>query len=276
MTNLLWKPTRSFTEQSLLKHYMEWLFVKKGLYFRDYDDLWDWSVTDIGHFWESVYQFFDVQSDTLYRDVLDRPPFGAPHYGMIGTRWFEGATVNYAGHIFRHENPQYPALIFQAEGREPLQMSWAVLENQVAAVATYLLEAGVEKGDRVVAMLPNSPENVVAFLATASIGVIWSSCSPDLTTASVVERFGPIEPKVMLVADGYFDNGKLIRKSNSIRELRSQLPWAFDTGLPNGEFPGGFHAAGCHAGFVRRIANIPNHKRTLGSGRTRSYSTFCG
>ncbi len=223
MTNLLWKPTRYFTEQSLLKKYMEWLFVKKGLYFRDYDDLWDWSVTDIGHFWESVYQFFDVQSDTLYQEVLDRSAPGAPDWGIIGTRWFEGATVNYAGQIFRHKNPQYPALIFQAEGREPLQMSWTVLESQVAAVATYLLEAGVEKGDRVAAILPNTPENVVAFLATASIGAIWSSCSPDLDTIQLVDRFQPIEPTVLLVADGYFDNGKLIRKSDSIREIRQQL-----------------------------------------------------
>ncbi|MCY7357135.1 MAG: acetoacetate--CoA ligase [Rudanella sp.] len=223
MTNLLWKPTRYFTEQSLLKKYMEWLFVKKGLYFRDYDDLWDWSVTDLEAFWESIYQFFDIQSDTLYREVLDLPQPGPPHWGMIGTHWFEGATVNYARHIFRHKNPQNPALIFQAEGREPLQMSWAVLENQVAAVATYLLEAGVEKGDRVAAILPNTPENVVAFLATASIGAIWSSCSPDLDTTSVVDRFGQIEPKVLLVADGYFYDGKLIRKSDSIRELRQQL-----------------------------------------------------
>lgn len=223
MINQIWKPARYFTEQSLLKKYMEWLFVKKGLYFRDYDDLWDWSVTDIGHFWESIYQFFDVQSDTLYREVLDQPAPGAPNWGMIGTRWFEGATVNYTGHIFRHKNQQNPALIFQAEGREPLQMSWDVLENQVAAVATYLLEVGVEKGDRVAAMLPNTPENVVAFLATASIGAIWSSCSPDLDTAGVLDRFGPIEPTVLLVADGYFYNGNLIRKIDTIRELKQQL-----------------------------------------------------
>lgn len=241
MINQIWKPTRYFTEQSLLKKYMEWLFVKKGLYFRDYDDLWDWSVTDISHFWESIYQFFDVQSDTLYREVLDRPAPGAPDWGMIGTRWFEGATVNYAGHIFRHKNPQYPALIFQAEGREPLQMSWAVLENQVAAVATYLLEAGVDRGDRVAAILPNIPENVVAFLATASIGAIWSSCSPDFDTADVIDRFGPIKPTVLLVADGYFYNGNLIRKTGTIRQLKQQLPsvkrviWVPYAGLPTSE-----------------------------------------
>ena len=224
MTTPLWKPTRYFTEQSLLKKYTDWLFVKKGLYFRDYDDLWDWSVTDLEAFWESIYQFFDVQSDTLYHEVIDRPQPGPPNWGMIGTRWFEGATVNYAGQIFRHKNPQNPALIFQAEGREPLQMSWVVLENQVAAVAAYLHEAGVEKGDRVASVLPNIPENVVAFLATASIGAIWSSCSPDFDTASVVDRFGQIEPKVLLMTDGYFYNGELIRKGNTMRALRNQLP----------------------------------------------------
>ena len=224
MTTPLWKPTRYFTEQSLLKKYTDWLFVKKGLYFRDYDDLWDWSVTDLEAFWESIYQFFDVQSDTLYHEVIDRPQPGPPNWGMIGTRWFEGATVNYAGQIFRHKNPQNPALVFQAEGREPLQMSWVVLENQVAAVAAYLHEAGVEKGDRVASVLPNIPENVVAFLATASIGAIWSSCSPDFDTASVVDRFGQIEPKVLLMTDGYFYDGELIRKGTTMRTLRNQLP----------------------------------------------------
>lgn len=241
MTSPLWKPSRYFTEQSLLKKYMEWLFVKKGLYFRDYDDLWDWSVTDLDNFWESIFQFFDVQSDTLYREVIDRPVPGPPNWGMIGTRWFDGATVNYAGHIFRHKTTQNPALIFQAEGREPLQMSWAVLESQVAAMAAYLYEAGVEKGDRVASILPNIPEAVVAFLATASIGAVWSSCSPDFGTASVVDRFQQIEPKVLLAVDGYFYNGKLIRKSETMRELRQQLPtvknvvWVPYANLPTSE-----------------------------------------
>ncbi|TAE31576.1 MAG: acetoacetate--CoA ligase [Cytophagales bacterium] len=223
MITPLWKPSRYLTEQSLLKKYTEWLFVKKGLYFRDYDDLWDWSVTDIEDFWESIYQFFDVQSHTLYREVLDRPQPGPPNWGMIGTRWFVGATVNYAEHVFRHKNGSCPALIFQAEGREPLQMSWAVLESQVAAVAAYLRESGVGPGDRVASMLPNIPEAVVAFLATASVGGVWSSCSPDFGTASVVDRFQQIEPKVLLAVDGYFYNGKLINKQTDMRELRQRL-----------------------------------------------------
>lgn len=241
MTTPLWKPTRSLIEQSNLKKYMEWLFVKKGLYFRDYDDLWDWSVTDLEDFWESIYTFFDVQSYTPYTDILDRPLPGPPDWGMIGTRWFVGATVNYAEHIFRHKTTARPALIFQAEGREPMQMSWAVLENQVAAVAAYLLEAGVVRGDRVVSVLPNIPEAVVGFLATASIGAVWSSCSPDFGTASIVDRFQQIEPKVLLAVDGYFYNGKLISKTEAMRELRAQLPtlekiiWIPYADLPIGE-----------------------------------------
>lgn len=224
MATPLWKPTRYLIEQSLMKKFMEWLFVKKGLYFRDYDDLWDWSVTDLEAFWECIYHFFDIQSHTPYREVVDRPLPGPPDWGMIGTCWFDGATVNYAEHIFRHKTTARPALIFQAEGREPLQMAWAVLESQVAAVAAYLREAGVQQGDRVASVLPNIPEAVVAFLATASIGAVWSSCSPDFGTASVVDRFQQIEPSVLLAVDGYFYNGKLIPKGDAMRELRQQLP----------------------------------------------------
>ncbi|WP_019988807.1 acetoacetate--CoA ligase [Rudanella lutea] len=224
MTTPLWKPNRFLAEHSTLKKYTEWLFIKRGLYFRDYDDLWDWSVTDLEDFWESIYQFFDVQSHTPYFDVLDRPQPGPPNWGMLGTRWFTGATVNYAEHIFRHKSVQHPALIFQAEGRDPFQMSWHVLERQVAAVAAYLRDAGVGMGDRVVSVLPNIPETVVSFLATASLGAVWSSCSPDFGTASIVDRFRQIEPKVLLAVDGYFYNGKLIDKTAVMQELRQALP----------------------------------------------------
>ncbi len=215
----LWTPSRSFMEQSNLKKFQNWLFVKKGLYFKNYHDLWDWSVTDLEDFWESVWQFSDVKSHSLYFDVLNRQ-----NKDFIGTQWFRGATVNYAEHIFRHKNPGRPAILFQSE-REPLrEVSWRELEKQVGATAAYLKHAGVGVGDRVVAVLPNGPQAVVAFLAANSLGAVWSSCSPDFGTSSVLERFQQIEPKVLIIADGYTYNGKAFDKLPVVRELTSQLP----------------------------------------------------
>ena len=217
----LYTPTRSSIDQSLMKRFMDWLFIKKGLYFRDYDDLWDWSVTDLEDFWEAIWQFFDVQSHTPYHQVVYRPS----QQDMIGTSWFSGAMLNYAEHIFRHKNPDRPALLFASEQQPAvMNLSWEALEQQVAAVAEFLRQNNVGMGDRVVAVLPNCPEAVVAFLATNAIGAVWSSCSPDFGTASIVDRFQQIEPKILFAADGYSYNGKRIDKTEAISELCSQLP----------------------------------------------------
>ncbi len=219
----LYTPDRRMADQSLMKQYMDWLFVKKGLYFRNYDDLWDWSVTDLEDFWESIWQFFDVQSHTPYHQLIYRPN----QEDMIGTEWFLGSTLNYAEHIFRHKSTQYRndyALLFASERQGLTALSWAILEQQVAAMATYLRQQGIGTGDRVVAVLPNIPEAVVAFLATNAIGAVWSSCSPDFGIASIVDRFQQIEPKVLIVADGYTYNGKPIDKTDTIRDLCTKLP----------------------------------------------------
>ncbi|QJW88439.1 acetoacetate--CoA ligase [Spirosoma taeanense] len=216
----LYKPDQRTVDQSILKQYMNWLFIKKGLYFRDYDDLWDWSVTDLEDFWESIYQFFDVQSHTPYHEVVLKPNRSE----MIGTEWFTGATLNYAEYLFRHKNDQRAALLFASERQRLVAISWDTLERQVAAVATYLRQQGVGVGDRVVSVLPNIPQAVVAFLATNAIGAVWSSCSPDFGTASIVDRFQQIEPKVLIAADGYTYNGKPIDKTEAMRELRVSLP----------------------------------------------------
>ena len=143
---------------------------------------------------------------------------------FIGTKWFRGATVNYAEHIFRHKNPARPAIMFQSE-QEPLkELSWRELEKQVGAVAAYLRQSGVVAGDRVVAVLPNGPQAVVAFLATNSLGAVWSSCSPDFGTTGILDRFQQIEPKVLIVADGYTYNGKGFDKLPAMRQLIGQLP----------------------------------------------------
>jgi acetoacetyl-CoA synthetase len=214
----LWKPGKKLTEQSNLKKYMDWLFVKKGLYFRGYHDLWDWSVTDLEDFWESLWQYFHIKPHDIYLEVLRRPK-----KGMIGTQWFRRSSLNYAEHIFRNKTKEHPALLFQSEQQGLTKISWEELENQVAAVSTWLRQRGVRPGDRVAAVLPNIPQAVAAFLAVNAMGGVWSSCSPDFGKAGILERFSQIEPKVLFVADGYDYNGKTHDTTAAAMELGSAL-----------------------------------------------------
>lgn len=215
----LWKPSRALMEQSNLKKYMDWLFVKKGLFFRDYHDLWEWSVTDVEDFWESVWNYFQVKSHDVYFDVLRRG-----ESDMIHTQWFTRSTLNYAEHIFRNRVRDCPAIVYQSERQSLAEVSWETLEKQVCAVATWLRKRGVRPGDRVAAVLPNIPQAVVAFLATNAVGAVWSSCSPDFGQASILDRFAQIEPKVLIMADGYQYNGRPFDKTDTFRQLLAELP----------------------------------------------------
>ncbi|CAG5071834.1 Acetyl-coenzyme A synthetase [Dyadobacter sp. CECT 9623] len=224
----LWKPGKTLMEQSNLKKYMDWLFVKKGLYFRSYHDLWEWSVTDLEDFWESLWNYFHIKSHDLYLEVLQRP-----QRGMIGTKWFTRSKLNYAEHIFRNKNKDRPAIIFQSEQGGPEEISWERLEEEVAAVATWLKQIGVKPGDRVAAVLPNIPQSVIAFLAANSIGAVWSSCSPDFGKTALIERFLQIEPKVLFIADGYHYNGKTHDLTSFAQELAMSLRSVKDVVLIN-------------------------------------------
>ncbi|MCB0558162.1 MAG: acetoacetate--CoA ligase [Lewinellaceae bacterium] len=214
---ILWQPTEAFIYNSRLKHYLDWLKEKKGLQFAGYPQAWAWSVEQPADFWESIWQYFNVVSHSPYHAVLSEDP-------MPDTRWFEGSTLNYAEHIFRSKNEEHPAIVFQSERHERMEVSWEELEGAVARLAAYLRSIGVKKGDRVVAFLPNIPEASVAFLATCSIGAIWSSCSPDFGVHSVIDRFQQIEPKVFFAVDGYQYNGKPYDKMGAVGELCVQLP----------------------------------------------------
>lgn len=227
----LWKPGRTLLEQSNLKKYMDWLFVKKGLYFRSYHDLWEWSVTDLEDFWESLWNYFNIKSHDLYLEVLQRPL-----NGFIGTRWFTRSKPNYAEHIFRNKTKDRPAIIFQSERSELVEISWETLEAEVAAVSTWLKQRGVKPGDRVAAVLPNIPEAVVAFLAANAVGAVWSSCSPDFGKPAITERFAQIEPKVLFTVDGYVYNGKTYDITSFAGELSAALPTVADTVLINNIF----------------------------------------
>lgn len=196
---------------------MHWLKAHKNLHFDHYEDLWRWSVDFPSDFWESIWHFFDIQSRTPYQQVMS-------NHAMPHTRWFDGSTLNYIEHLFRYADSSRPAIIFQSETTPLTHISWQELEQQVAAMAAYLRSLGVDKGDRVAAFLPNIPQATIAFMATCSIGAIWSSCSPDFGASSILDRFQQIQPKVLFAVDGYTYNGKAFDRMEVVETLYQQLP----------------------------------------------------
>jgi acetoacetyl-CoA synthetase len=193
MPTPLWTPPAELVERAVMTRYMR----ERG--FETYDELWRWSVTDLDGFWGSIWDFFGVES--TYDRVLAKRE-------MPGAVWFPGTQVSYAEHLFRGKDPAATAIAHASELRELGEVTWAELREQVARIAGGLTALGVERGDRVAAYMPNIPEATAAFLATASIGAVWSSCSPDFGARSVIDRFAQIEPKVLLAVDGYRYNGR--------------------------------------------------------------------
>jgi acetoacetyl-CoA synthetase len=214
---LLWQPTPTSMERSHLHGFLRWLSRERHLEFADYDALWQWSVRDVPAFWEAIWDYFQVLAHTPYTCVLRDE-------AMPDQRWFEGATLNYAEHIFRKKSTARPAILYQDEHHALAACSWAELEQQTAAVASWLRQQGVQRGDRVVGYLPNTPHAVVAALATLSIGAVWSSCSPDFGASSVADRFAQIAPKVLFAVDGYAYGGKAFDKCAVVESIAALLP----------------------------------------------------
>jgi len=214
---LLWEPSAELVERSRLVAFMRWLERERGLSFADYHELWQWSVDDLDGFWSAIWEFFDVQADGDRRPVLASRE-------MPGAQWFPNTRVNYAEHVFRGKRDEEVAILHASELRELGELRWGELRRQVAGVAAGLRALGVERGDRVVAYMPNIPEATVAFLATASIGAVWSSCSPDFGPASVVDRFAQIEPKVLFAVDGYRYGGKDFDRREVVAQLQEAMP----------------------------------------------------
>jgi len=214
---LLWTPSQALQDSSNIRAYMRWLETTRGLRFATYDELWRWSVADLEAFWESLWEYFQIRSVTPYTRVLSS-------HTMPGARWFEGATLNYVEHVFRRATPDHPAALFQSERQPLMPISWADLERQVASVAAALRGLGVGPGDRVVGYVPNIPQALVAFLAAASLGAVWSSCSPDFGSPSVIDRFKQIEPKVLVAVDGYQYGGKPFDRRAVVAEIQAALP----------------------------------------------------
>jgi acetoacetyl-CoA synthetase len=214
---ILWAPTPEMVERSQLTRYIRWLAENRDLHFDDYQALWRWSVTEIEEFWGTLWEYFEVIADPPYEEVLAERV-------MPGARWFEGARLNYAEHIFRGKDEHEVAVVYASELRELSELRWGELRERVGAVREGLQALGVSRGDRVVAYLPNGPEALIAFLATASLGAIWSSCSPDFGPGSIVDRFAQIEPKVMFTVDGYRYGGKDFDRLDVVAEVASRIP----------------------------------------------------
>jgi acetoacetyl-CoA synthetase len=213
---VLWTPPDSLLQRCALGAFRR----ERG--FDDYDSLWRWSVEDLDGFWASIWDRFRVGER------------GATVLGareMPGAQWFPGTLVNYAEHAFRGKADAAPAIVAGGESRGDAQWTWGELREQTRRIAAGLRRLGVTRGDRVVAYLPNIPETAAAFLATASLGAIWSSCSPDFGARSVIDRFAQIEPKVLLTVDGYRYNGRPFDRRDTVQAVRDAMPGLGHTAL---------------------------------------------
>src|SRR5438309_4402133 len=213
---VLWTPPADVLQTSRMGRFAGWLDVNRGMRFDGYDELWRWSVDDLKGFWSAVWEYFDVRTSTPPTQVLSST-------SMPGARWFEGATLNYAEHALRSDGDM-TMVISRSQTRDPVELTAAELRDQVGRARAGLQRLGVTEGDRVAAYLPNVAETVVAFLATASLGAIWSSCAPEFGIRSAVDRFRQIEPKVLLAVDGYRYGGKGFDRTEAVAALEQELP----------------------------------------------------
>ncbi|WP_106498355.1 acetoacetate--CoA ligase [Lentibacillus sp. Marseille-P4043] len=214
---VLWKPSASYKKKANITKYMKWLKDTKELEFNDYNALWHWSVNELEAFWESIWEYFQVESATPYQCVLENKE-------MPGAKWFPGSTLNYVEHIMRQGEPDKVAIFHESEIRPLDEMTWGTFKKQVLILANELRKMGVKRGDRVAAYLPNIPETVVAMMASMSIGAVWSSCSPDFGSKSVLDRLQQIEPKVLFTIDGYKYAGKTFDRREEVRNIVCDLP----------------------------------------------------
>ncbi|MCW3848179.1 acetoacetate--CoA ligase [Sphingomonas sp. LB-2] len=223
-----------------IRLYADWLSATHNRAFADYEAMRRWSVEDLDGFWRSIWDYDQIESPTPFTAVL-----GAD--AMPGARWFEGAQVNYARHVFRHAGPAdaagQPAIIAMDERGSSVTLSWAELRRQAASLALTLRAKGIEPGDRVAAYLPNIPAAVVGLLACASLGAIWTLCSPDMGITAVLDRWRQTEPKALIAVDGVFYAGKAMDRSAAVAELREKLPsvealFLIASGCGAGQVPG--------------------------------------
>jgi acetoacetyl-CoA synthetase len=215
--DVLWTPSPEQIAPTRIAEYLRWLEHHHGLKFDHYEALWQWSTDELEVFWQSIWDFFGVQANGPSQPVLGSRE-------MPGANWFPNTQLNYAEHIFRNANATRPALVVRTENEPVRYVSWVELERCTGALAAKLREQGVVQGDRVASYMPNRSETVIAFLACASLGAIWSSCAPDMGATVVLDRFRQIEPKVLFAVDSYSYNGKSHDRTSVVEEIARALP----------------------------------------------------
>lgn len=237
MTKILWHPNPDKMKHSQMYDFLQIAATKYNLPKADYPNLHQWSVEHPEEFWAEFWEFSKIISHQTYHSVVD------DIRKMPGAKWFEGARLNYAENLLQHRGEK-TAIIFRGENGNERKLTRDELFNEVSRVADGLKKQGVGKGDRVGAFMPNIPETVIAMLATASIGAIWSSSSPDFGIKGVLDRFSQIEPKVIFAADGYFYNGKQFDSQEKLKGILEHLPSAEKVVLVN--FTGKVNTASIH------------------------------
>ncbi|UML77262.1 acetoacetate--CoA ligase [Leptospira interrogans] len=217
MDQKLWTPSSDRIESSNLVRYIKFLKEKKNLSLSTFEELRVWSVNEIGSFWESIWEFSEVVHSQKYDLVYQSGS------NFTDSKFFPGAKLNFAENLLRRTD-SFPALIYRGEDGSKREVSYAELYSYVGAVATDLKKRGVVPGDRVVGLMPNVPETVIAMLATTSIGAIWSSCSPDFGVKGVLDRFGQIEPKILFTTNLYSFKGKDLSLAENLTQILKSIP----------------------------------------------------
>jgi acetoacetyl-CoA synthetase len=216
--DVLWRPPSDVLQTTELGRFLAWLRRERGRDLADYDELWRWSVADLEGFWGAVWAFYGVRAHAPYERVLAAR-------AMPGAEWFPGARLNYAEHLLgTPDDTDRVAVVAHSQTRDPIELTFGDLREQVARARAGLQRLGVGRGDRVAAYLPNIPETLVAFAATASLGAIWAACAPEFGARSVLGRFGQIEPKVLLTVSGYTYRDRPIDRRDQLGEIRAGLP----------------------------------------------------
>ena len=213
----MWQPTEKQINNSQMMDYMQLVNQKFGLSLKKYSQLYDWSIEKAEDFWESFWEYSQIIHHSPFTNVVDDIS------KMPGAKWFEGATLNFAENLLRNRDDKM-AIHFYGEDGEQSSLTYKELYNQVSRLAFSMRDMGIVKNDRVVGFMPNIPETIIAMLATASIGAIWSSCSPDFGIKGVLDRFQQIEPKLIFTADSYRYNGKHIDCLSKLKNILVDLP----------------------------------------------------
>jgi acetoacetyl-CoA synthetase len=217
MTKSLWQPSEKRIKQTHMYRFMQLINERFGFSFTQYEELYQWSIDNIPEFWAVMWDFAPVIYSESYVEVVD------DLFKMPGAKWFSGAKLNFAQNLLRYKD-SHTALIFKSESGESRKLNYAELYDQVARLAVSLKELGVKPGDRIAGFMPNMPEAIIAMLAAAGIGAVWSSCSPDFGIKGVLDRFGQIQPKVLFTADGYFFKGKKIDSLDRVSQILKKIP----------------------------------------------------